>query len=93
LAILGQKSLDRLKIQFRSKSKITPPKCLNKTRVNRVIKYLTRVLKTKEPVKRESNLLKRERKTTRLVLSQVEQHTHVSNSKKSAKLQVRITQT
>jgi len=25
LAILGQKSLDRLKIQSRSKSKITPP--------------------------------------------------------------------
>jgi hypothetical protein len=27
LAILGQKSLDRLKIQSRSKSKITPPFC------------------------------------------------------------------
>jgi len=57
LAILGQKSLDRLKIQFRSKikilplfvikgqrgvirikhTKITPPKCLKRTRVNKVI--------------------------------------------------------
>jgi hypothetical protein len=27
LAILGQKSLDRLEIQSRSKSKITPPFC------------------------------------------------------------------
>jgi len=31
-------------------------------------------------------LLKRERKTTRLVPSQVEQHTHVSNSDKLVKL-------
>jgi len=56
-------------------------------------KYPTTVLKSKEPVKKKNLLLKRERKTTRLVLSQVEQHTHVSNYEKSAKLQVRITQT
>jgi hypothetical protein len=43
--------------------------------------------------KNENILLKRERKATRLVPSPVEQHTHVSNSKKSAKLQGTITQT
>jgi hypothetical protein len=35
-------------------------------------KYPTTALKTKEPIKHENILLKRERKATRLVLSQVE---------------------